>query len=295
MNVSIVIISKDEVALAETLQTVGAHCREPEVLAHYNTEIIVVDASAGRLDAISDAHPEVQWIPFVAPDGVRVSIPHQRNRGMEAASGDIIVFTDAGCIPQPGWLPALLGPIQSGEETVTAGPSWIGDNVYSREKGEAAPDYLDEAATINLAFTRAVYELVGEFDEQFEYGSDVDYTRRMVSAGHRIRYLEEAIVDHDWGGFRRQLKRSVKYGSARIRLHRKHRGSVVSALRWEPVPAGYGLFLLGLPIALRYRSYLLLLLIPLWRARKRPLPFQVVIFHLAEGYGGLKEMVSGSR
>ena len=58
---------------------------------------------------------------FERPPGVRVSIPHQRNVGVAAAHGEIIVFTDAGCRPEPGWLAHLVDPLREGEH-VAGGP-----------------------------------------------------------------------------------------------------------------------------------------------------------------------------
>ena len=50
-------------------------------------EIVIVDASDGRLDHIRLRHEtEVRWVQFRQPPGVRVSIPHQRNAGVWAAS-----------------------------------------------------------------------------------------------------------------------------------------------------------------------------------------------------------------
>ena len=90
--ISVVIISKDEPDLDGTLADVAAQLdqlTEPG-------EIVVVDASSGRLDEIRRRHEDtVRWIDFKPPAGVRVSIPHQRNVGVREAKGDIIVFTDA--------------------------------------------------------------------------------------------------------------------------------------------------------------------------------------------------------
>ena len=75
----------------------------------------MVDASGGRLDHIRRRHADqVRWMQFQPPAGVRVSIPHQRNAGVRAARGDIIVFTDAGCQPEPGWLDRLVAPLRAG-------------------------------------------------------------------------------------------------------------------------------------------------------------------------------------
>ncbi len=152
--------------------------------------------------------------------------------------------------------------------------------------------YLEEAATINLAVHRTVFEQVGGFDETFAYGSDVDFTWRLVDAGLRVRYEPLAIVEHDWGGLRRRMRRARQYGAARARLYRKHVERVPRALWEDPVPFVYPLWLLGLPLALKWRKYLLLLALPLWRARKREHPAEVVLAHLLQGYGSLAEVAS---
>jgi glycosyltransferase involved in cell wall biosynthesis len=291
VRVSVIVISKDEEKLSDTLSALAEHLRGEDIAARHEVEVVVVDASEGRLSRIAAEHPDVQWIDFPAFDDGRISIPHQRNTGVLKARGEIIVFTDAGCIPTAGWLLNLITPLVDGTEQVTCGPSWVDDNVYSRERGALVPCYVDEAPTINLAVRRELFDLVGDFDERFAYGSDVDFSWRLVAAGVKIRYVVDAVVVHDWGNFCRQLKRSRHYGAARIRLYVKHRDRLHTLIRNDPVSVLYALYLLGLPIALiRYRSYLALIAIPLWRARKRPFPAQVVACHLAEGLGGLTEM-----
>src|SRR5439155_13985845 len=102
-------------ALDETLAVVGEQARA------LDAEVVVVDASEGRLAAVQRAHPDVRWLDYARPPGVRISIPHQRNAGVRAARGDIIVFTDAGCRPREGWLAALVAPVVDGAEQVAAG------------------------------------------------------------------------------------------------------------------------------------------------------------------------------
>ena len=79
--ISIVIISKDEPGIDDTLTAITAQAQalqEP-------SEIVVVDASDGRLDLIRRRHePAVRWVQFRPPPGVRVSIPHQRNAGVRS-------------------------------------------------------------------------------------------------------------------------------------------------------------------------------------------------------------------
>jgi glycosyltransferase involved in cell wall biosynthesis len=256
----------------------------------WSSEVLVVDASEARLDGVRLENPWVRWIDFQPLEGVKISIPHQRNRGLAEATGDIIVFTDASCIPQPGWLERLVTPIVEGREQVTCGPAWLGEHNYGVERGRAQPEYVREAATINLALRRQVLEEVGGFDERFAYGSDVDLTWRLVERGTKIRWISDAVVVHAWGGLRRNLKRSRQYGAARVRLYDKHRSRLARVLTDDPVIVVYPFYLLVAPFLLRrWRLYLLLLLLPLYRARRRPQPARVVLFHIAEGLGSLEE------
>ena len=95
--ISVVIISKDEPSLEQTLEGV---CRATSKLRQ-DAEVIVVDASEGRLDEIRKRYEDrVTWLAYKQPLGVMITIPHQRNVGVHAAHGDIIVFTDAWLRPR---------------------------------------------------------------------------------------------------------------------------------------------------------------------------------------------------
>ncbi|UBU13773.1 glycosyltransferase family 2 protein [Nonomuraea gerenzanensis] len=289
--ISIVIISKDEPALDGTLHGVARAAGA----AGLPYEIIVVDASAGRLDAIAAAHPHVRWTAFTPPPGVRTTIPHQRNAGVRAAGGEIVVFTDAGCRPLDGWLRHLVAPITDEGESVVCGlvtgPEGH-DSLYDADaRRRAAARYLPECGTGNLAVRRAVIDEVGGFDETFGYGSDVDFSWRVQNAGHRIRSAGEAVVTHDWGDRRRRLRRSYVYGKARARLYLKHRDRRTQVLRREPMVVVYPLFLLGLPLTLWFPFYPALLLVPAWRNRHNG-PVRVLADHLTYGAGVLAELAT---
>jgi hypothetical protein len=294
MRVSFVIISKDEPALDATLAALE---REQATLP-CESEIVVVDASSGRLDRIRHDHPSVRWQDFAPQPGVAVSIPHQRNRGVHIARGEVIAFTDCGCLPESGWASALLAPILAGEESVTVGRAAGRGraNIYRPASGEGSQgsQYLSECPTINLAFIRAAFEDAGGFDERFAYGSDIDFSWRLVQAGHRLRSVPEAVVCVDWGSARRQLRRAWSYGRARARLYRKHPGRVRTAWRSDPVPFAYGLYLLGLPLALLSPWYLGLLAVPALRNREAPTTL-TLIDHLLLGAGFVREWAALDR
>jgi hypothetical protein len=282
---SLVIISKDEPSLEHTLRQL-----EPQAAAA-GAETLVVDASSGRLDAIRDAHPWVRWVAFEQPPGVRVTIPHQRNVGVRSATGDVIVFLDCGCDIGRGWLAALTGPLLNGDDRITCGPTTsTTPGVYGAPPATVVPDYVDEAPTCNLAFRREVFDEVGGFDETFEYGSDMDFTWRVCAGRDRIRLVPDAVLSIDWGSSRRQVKRAFAYGAARGRLYLKHRHRLRRIAIEDPVAVAYPVFLLGLPLTLRFRWYPLLLVIPWWRNRHHDKPVRVLGDHLIEGAGVVAEI-----
>jgi glycosyltransferase involved in cell wall biosynthesis len=286
--ISVVVISKDEAELDETLSDVE---REVSSLAQ-PSEIVVVDASNGRLDYIRQRHAAaVRWLDFQQPPGVRVTIPHQRNVGVRAARGDIIVFTDAACRPREGWLARLVAPLREEENVVsgiTGDPRGLGRYELTAEDLQKG-DYLRESSTLNFAFRREVFDAVGGFDETFAYGSDIDFSWRLTDLGYRILRVRDAVLLHDWGTPRRQRRRSYLYGKARARLYRKHKARRRHILRDDPMVVVYPLFLLGLPLTLVFPLYPLLLLIPAWRNRHRG-AVQVLVDHLWFGVGVLAEL-----
>jgi GT2 family glycosyltransferase len=294
--ISIVVISKDEPDLDLTLNEIARQIGDHGI----GCETLVVDASSGRLSEIRARHPSVQWIEFPEVPG-KVTIAAQRNVGVRAASGEIVVFTDSGCVPDRGWLQRLTASIVADEESVASGRTMsrgdglqmVYDQPVAHSNGHV---YLEECPTINLAFRKDAFGTVGGFDERFAYGSDVDFTWRLVDAGFRIRHVPEAVVRHDYGGPRRQLKRAYTYGRARARLYRKHRHRLPRSWSRDPtVPLAFAYvsYLVALPLAFVWPSYLALLGIPLWRNRRHQ-PLWTVVDHMAFSVGVVRELIEGS-
>jgi glycosyltransferase involved in cell wall biosynthesis len=284
--ISIVIVSKREPQLELTLKGVANQGADSGL----DWEVIVVDASDGDLDHVRAAHPYVRWLDYQPVSTLRATIPSQRNLGVRASRGDVVVFTDSGCDPQPGWLSRLLYPIQAEGEDVSAGRT-IGRGLDLYDAHGGCPDkYLAECPTINIAFRRWVFDSVGGFDESFEYGSDIDFSWRLVDAGVRLRSAPEAVVTTDWGTRRRQLRRAWLYGRARARLYRKHPGRLRTCWRTDPAPFAYAAFLVGLPLTLVFPLYPALLVVPALRNRRTGALFTVAD-HLALGAGFVRELV----
>lgn len=260
--ISVIIINKNDQGIANTLDALG----KQKIATPF--EIIVVDASdAGLMDGIKKRHPSVRWFIYKAGIGSKkTTIPEQRNIGLGEAVGDIIVFIDANCVPKNDWLDKLTAPIIAGEENITAGAVRAANpktrvNLNSETfKG----DYLEAAPTISLALSKKVTVKIGKFDENLLYAEDLDYTWRCRDAGYKIKFIRNAILTHEWGTFRDEVRRAFKYGDARVAIFKKYPERRYKDLFGESaaIPV-YTLYIVGLPLTIIFWWYPLLIIIPM--------------------------------
>jgi GT2 family glycosyltransferase len=124
-----------------------------------------------------------------------------RNQGWRAARAPVVAFTDDDCVPQPEWLAQLLSASDDAdvvqgrtESDPDQGPA---TGPFSHTVSvEGAQGYYE---TCNIAYSRALLERLGGFDERFRYayGEDVDLGWRARDAGARITFESNAVVIHD--------------------------------------------------------------------------------------------------
>ena len=252
--ISIVIIVKNDQRVRAALESLRV------VVKPDSTETLVVDASPGR-QVIQHDFPEVRWIRYEAKAD-KATMPEQRNVGISGSSGDVVVFIDADCIPEEDWLKCLVKPILEGHERITAGESVARPKSYMRLGDMTKKPYMDECATMNMAVRRDVFKRVGLFDEKFERAEDSDFCYRARMAGYRIRAVPQAIVYHDWGGVRENIRRSYGSGVGRAQFYRKHPAAILSRdayrNRKNPYSVIYGAYAVMLPLSVLCPLYLLL-------------------------------------
>jgi GT2 family glycosyltransferase len=138
-----------------------------------------------------------------------------RNYGVKIASGSIIAFTDADCIPETNWLENLIRQF-SRDTRVVGGPNVLKhlkrskildaiDNVlgtYLASGGSAQfmkidkPSYVRALSTSNMAIERKLFWEIGGFDESLRYNEDSDLGYKLRKKGHRVLYTPEAKVNH---------------------------------------------------------------------------------------------------
>ena len=136
-----------------------------------------------------------------------------RNAGIAAARAELLVFTDADCVPSPGWLPALVAAL--GEADLVQGPvapdpaTPVG--LFDRTLRLQGPSPRFETA--NLAVRRSVAERVGGFVpfvpvagaaggglrpsvDEGHFGEDVVFGWAARRSGARVAFARDAVVYH---------------------------------------------------------------------------------------------------
>ncbi|HWA00956.1 MAG TPA: glycosyltransferase family A protein [Caulobacterales bacterium] len=212
-QVSAVICTRNRVAsLRETLESVKAAAAAAPGVA---IEIVVVDngSSDGTADMVRAWASEAPFDVRIAPEP-RVGLAIARNTGVEAARGDIIVFTDDDCRPHTDYFTALLSNYAE-----ISGPAIVGGRVelgderdlpmtIKTEKEPATFDGLDPGAFLigsNLTMNRAAWRKVGLMDERLGAGTplkaseETDYIHRAWLAGVPILYRPDMCVFHFHG------------------------------------------------------------------------------------------------
>ena len=168
-------------------------------------EIIVVDnASTDCIDTVREQYPAVKW-GFERKRGSYRS----RNRGVRAADGQIVAFTDADCIPSPSWIEEGVRSIRR-ESAVGLVAGRVNIRFHNAQRPSACELYDSLCslrqqetirqsrfgATANLFTASATMFRVGEFDESLLSGGDREWGNRVSEAGLRLVYAPLAIVDH---------------------------------------------------------------------------------------------------
>lgn len=196
--------------------------------------VIVVDD--GSVDAVSSRVAEV--IRREVPGGPAAA----RNTGWRSVTREIVVFLDADCVPEEGWLETLLphfadatvagvaprirsaggaGTLARYEKVMS--PLDMGRDAASVLPGTRVP-YVPSAC---LAVRRSALETVGGFDERLRFGEDVDLVWRLVRAGCVVRYEPRAVVHHPpRPDVRSMVRQRFDYGRSAAALAARHGGDV---------------------------------------------------------------------
>lgn len=185
-------------ALARCLRSIiGQKFRGP-------LEIIVVDnGSKIRPDAALLEFPQVSLLSETTPGPGPA-----RNTGARAALAPVLVFIDADCRAEQGWLEAAVTAVEAqGNRGVAGGDVCIDYDdignptdveIYEAVFAYRQRLYIEQhgfSGTGNLAMHRDVFEKVGPF-VGISYAEDIDWGKRANAAGYRIQFVDGMVIYH---------------------------------------------------------------------------------------------------
>lgn len=165
-------------------------------------EIVVVDdGSTDETASIASMHSS--WVKLVwqAHSGPAAA----RNRGVQAARGDIILFTDADCEPTPTWAYTLTQAIRAGAagakgtyRTRQKGliARFVQAEYESKYRGMSKHNRIDFIDTYSAAYRRDAFLDTGGFNETLLVDEDQELSFRLAERGYDLRFIPGAIVYH---------------------------------------------------------------------------------------------------
>ncbi len=172
----------------------------------------------------------------------RIGIGHERRRGpgaarnagLRAARSELVAFTDADCVVDPGWLEHLVPVLEDPSVGIAGGTIRARPPANEIERfGEAVHDHRQAievyrppyAITMSWVSRREVLCAVGGFDERFRRAEDVDLSYRVSQAGYCIAFVPGAIVYHrNEATLAGLFAEGFAHGFHGVRATRRHQG-----------------------------------------------------------------------
>lgn len=264
--VSVIIPNHNSPVIDEVLTAVRTQARE---LSHaWEAWIVGQDRSE-----LVQASENVHLIELTQP----APPARARNIGATTARGDVLVFLDADCVPQPGWLIAMLEAMARWPDAGAVSGAMLPDgDTLVRRCGQVAVFHehltLNPAgsrstlASFSLLVPRPVWQSVGGFDEQFQFAAaeDLDLSIRIAQAGHRLYFEPRAAVRHkpQRNSWRALWRHALIGGSQSIQVRRQY-ADYYRLPRW--IFSAWWWALLSPAIAIGRTAQIYANMTPLWR------------------------------
>ena len=209
-------------SLEDTLRAMQQQVVPPDI----SWELIVVDnnSSDGTQALVAEWQTRLPGLRYQFEE--RQGLSYARNRGIEAANGALLLFTDDDVIPESDWVATVVRAMKLHgcdglggyiaplwEETP---PPWLTDKFHgflAIRMDNHGPRLLeaedDPPFGANMAFRREVFSRLGGFDVNRGHkgkvlagGEEWDLFARLRDSGGKVVYIPAARVHHKVEAFR---------------------------------------------------------------------------------------------
>jgi GT2 family glycosyltransferase len=198
-------------------------------LEYPNYEVIVVDD--GSTDNSAAIASEFGFRVISVGNG---GLSNARNRGLDAATGEIVAYLDDDARPDQHWLCYLVATFSRTVHAGVGGPNLIPESQRNLRRcvghspGNPVPVLISDReaehiAGCNMAFRKECLREIGGFDPQFVLaGDDVDVCWRLQDRGWSLGFSPAAVVWHEpRSSLRAYWRQQREYGRAEAKLERK--------------------------------------------------------------------------
>lgn len=198
--------------------------RTLDSLRGQGAEVIVVAGGSDGTAEVAEGHPAVDRVLDDEGDGPGAA----RNRGAEAAEGDVLLFTDADTVVPPDWVERHRAHYDRSRVVGVGGPARPLDGRLRDEVLFAVlsdwwyrvswPLGFVQQPGFNCSVRREAFEAIGGYDEALPFQEDTELSLRLKSRGEVV-YDPGCVVrtsprrEHDegYGGlFVRNLRGYVR-------------------------------------------------------------------------------------
>ncbi len=221
-NVSLVIpVLNEEHCVVDTINSLYGQTRRPD-------EIIFVDGGStdNTLEKINSVKNKEIPIKIISNKEKWQGVG--RNKGVVAATYDIILCLDCGNIPDKNWIKELVEPLENDNELDLVAGSVLPmpENVFEKcIAGVIFPYLFQSGLYINpnnpvikpsgssLAFRKRIWEKVKGYPEWLATGEDKLFGIKLNKCGLNMRFNKNAVIYHHMRhNLRAFFKQCYKYG-----------------------------------------------------------------------------------
>jgi cellulose synthase/poly-beta-1,6-N-acetylglucosamine synthase-like glycosyltransferase len=211
---------------------------ERQTVPQEKYEVIVVND--GLVDATAEVITDRYGVSFLSQP--QRGAAAARNLGAKQAQGEILLFTDADCVPESNWIEAMIAPFADQEVVGVCGvvhtrqtgllPRFIQLEYDYRYRNIARRRQIDFINTGTAGYRKYIFIESGGFREDLLGAEDAELSFRLASAGHKMVFAPEAIVYHAHPeSISEYVRRKRHYGYWRMIVYQRYPRKVVADSR----------------------------------------------------------------